>query len=305
MELAQLKNIIEAVLLTADHPMDLRKLETIFEADEEKRPGRDQILQALQQLQEDYQGRGVELKEVASGYRLQVVPDCAEWVSRMWEEKAPRYSRALLETLVLIAYRQPITRGEIEEIRGVSVSSHIVKTLSEREWVRVLGHKDVPGKPSMYGTTREFLDYFNLKSLDDLPSLAELKDLDKLHPELAFDRDVDVDAANDAGGEEAETEAADQDANQAANEASDESCGADSEEDEEVQASTSDDAADMDSQAIDEAENTDNQRLDEDDAAERASDEQLADLETEAAEMEDQGIEDRDTQDQSQAEEIK
>lgn len=314
MELAQLKNIIEAVLLTADHPMDLRKLEVIFEADEEKRPGRDQILQALQQLQEDYQGRGVELKEVASGYRLQVVPDCAEWVSRMWEEKAPRYSRALLETLVLIAYRQPITRGEIEEIRGVSVSSHIVKTLSEREWVRVLGHKDVPGKPSMYGTTREFLDYFNLKSLDDLPSLAELKDLDKLHPELAFDRDVDVDAANDAGGEEAETEATDQDANQAAIEASESRC-ADSAEDEEVQASTSDDDADMDSQDIDEAENADNQRLDDDDAAARASDEQLTDMETEAAEMEEQGaeapemedqdIEDRDTQDQSQAEEVK
>lgn len=197
MELAQLKNILEAILLTADHPMDLRKLEGLFEADEEQRPSRDLILQALQALQEDYQGRGVELKEVASGYRMQVVNDCADWVSRMWEEKAPRYSRALLETLVLIAYRQPITRGEIEEIRGVSVSSHIVKTLTEREWVRVLGHKDVPGRPSMYGTTREFLDYFNLKSLDDLPSLADLTDLDKLHPELAFDREVDAAANQD------------------------------------------------------------------------------------------------------------
>jgi len=198
MELAQLKNILEAILLTADHPMDLRKLEGLFEADEEQRPSRDLILQALQALQEDYQGRGVELKEVASGYRMQVVNACADWVSRMWEEKAPRYSRALLETLVLIAYRQPITRGEIEEIRGVSVSSHIVKTLTEREWVRVLGHKDVPGRPSMYGTTREFLDYFNLKSLDDLPSLADLTDLDKLHPELAFDREVDAEAGQDA-----------------------------------------------------------------------------------------------------------
>lgn len=190
MELAQLKNILEAVLLTADQPMDMRKLEALFEVDEETRPSSDLILQALNALQEDYQGRGVELKEVASGYRMQVVAECANWVSRMWEEKAPRYSRALLETLVLIAYRQPITRGEIEEIRGVSVSTHIVKTLSEREWVRVLGHKDVPGRPSMYGTTREFLDYFNLKSLDELPSLADLKDLDKLNPELALEQEV-------------------------------------------------------------------------------------------------------------------
>ena len=195
MELAQLKNILEAILLTADQPMEMRKLEALFEADEEQCPSSDLILQALSALQEDYQGRGVELKEVASGYRMQVVPECANWVSRMWEEKAPRYSRALLETLVLIAYRQPITRGEIEEIRGVSVSSHIIKTLSEREWVRVLGHKDVPGRPSMYGTTREFLDYFNLKSLDELPSLAELKDLDKLNPELALEQEVSAEEA--------------------------------------------------------------------------------------------------------------
>ena len=190
MEQAQLKNIIEAILLTADQPMDLRKLEALFEADEELRPSSDNILQALQDLQSDYEGRGIELKEVASGYRMQVAPVNAPWVSRMWEEKPPRYSRALLETLVLIAYRQPITRGEIEEIRGVSVSSHIVKTLTEREWVRVLGHKDVPGRPSMYGTTRDFLDYFNLKTLDDLPSLADITDLDKLHPELALEQEV-------------------------------------------------------------------------------------------------------------------
>jgi len=190
MEQAQLKNIIEAILLTADQPMEIRKLEALFEADEELRPSSDNILQALQDLQNDYEGRGVELKEVASGYRMQVAPENAPWVSRMWEEKPPRYSRALLETLVLIAYRQPITRGEIEEIRGVSVSSHIVKTLTEREWVRVLGHKDVPGRPSMYGTTRDFLDYFNLKTLDDLPSLADITDLDKLHPELALEQEV-------------------------------------------------------------------------------------------------------------------
>ncbi|VAW59205.1 Segregation and condensation protein B [hydrothermal vent metagenome] len=192
MQIEQLKNILEAILLTADQPMDMRRLAALFEADE-ARPGSDNILQALQGLQEDYQGRGIELKEVASGYRMQVNTDCAPWVSRMWEEKPPRYSRALLETLVLIAYRQPITRGEIEEIRGVSVSTHIIKTLSEREWVRVLGHKDVPGRPSMYGTTRDFLDYFNLKSLDELPGLADITDLDKLHPELEFEQEVAVD----------------------------------------------------------------------------------------------------------------
>jgi segregation and condensation protein B len=281
MELAQLKNIIEAVLLTADHPMDLRKIEAIFEADEEKRPGRDQILQALQQLQEDYQGRGVELREVASGYRMQVVPDCADWVSRMWEEKAPRYSRALLETLVLIAYRQPITRGEIEEIRGVSVSSHIIKTLSEREWVRVLGHKDVPGKPSMYGTTREFLDYFNLKSLDDLPSLAELKDLDKLHPELAFDQDVDADAANDAA--DADTVASDE---AMSDEATSDETGdqAESPEADEAQAAAPAESLDEDSQSL-QAETSEDEPVSEEITAESASDEQLAEDQGEAEEV--------------------
>lgn len=200
MQIEQLKNTLEAILLTADQPMDMRKLEGLFEVDEE-RPTSDSILQALQNLKSDYEGRGIELKEVASGYRMQVNTECAPWVARMWEEKPPRYSRALLETLVLIAYRQPITRGEIEEIRGVSVSSHIIKTLSEREWVRVLGHKDVPGRPSMYGTTRDFLDYFNLKSLDELPSLADITDLDKLHPELAFEQEV---AAADENSENSE-----------------------------------------------------------------------------------------------------
>ena len=185
MELDKLKNILESLLLAADKPMDMRRLESLFEADQD-RPSKDEIRQALHALQEDYQDRGIHLKEVASGYRMQVSEDNATWVARLWEEKPPRYSRALLETLVLIAYRQPITRGEIEEIRGVSVSSHIIKTLLEREWVRVLGHKDVPGKPAMYGTTREFLDYFDLKSLDELPALSEIKDLDKLHPELAL-----------------------------------------------------------------------------------------------------------------------
>lgn len=186
MELQKLKNILEAILLSADKPMDVRHLETLFELDED-RPSRDEVRQALKELEGDYEGRGMQLKQVSSGYRMQIPEDYATWVARLWEEKPPRYSRALLETLVLIAYRQPITRGEIEEIRGVSVSSHIIKTLSEREWIRVLGHKDVPGRPSMYGTTRDFLDYFNLKSLDELPALSEIKDLDKLHPELSLE----------------------------------------------------------------------------------------------------------------------
>ena len=186
MEQNKLQNILEAVLLSADKPLDVRQLEQLFQQDDD-RPTRDEIRAALAQLQGLYESRGIELKEVASGYRFQVPSSLGAWVGRLWEEKPPKYSRALLETLVLIAYRQPITRGEIEEIRGVSVSSHIIKTLLERDWVRVLGHKDVPGKPAMYGTTREFLDYFNLKSLDELPSLAEIRDLDAIHPELALD----------------------------------------------------------------------------------------------------------------------
>lgn len=149
------------------------------------------IKEVLEILQNDYAGRALELKEVASGYRFQVRQDYAEHVGKLWEEKPSKYSRALLETLVLIAYRQPITRGEIEAIRGVSVSSHIIKTLTERDWVRVIGHRDVPGKPAIYGSTREFLDYFNLTSLDELPSLADIKDLDKIAPELALNEKVE------------------------------------------------------------------------------------------------------------------
>lgn len=198
MQPEKLKNILEAILLSAEQPLEVRQLETLFEADED-RPSRDEIRKALEVLEQDYQGRGMELKQVASGYRIQVPENYAHWVSHLWEEKPPRYSRALLETLVLIAYRQPITRGEIEEIRGVSVSSHIIKTLLEREWVRVLGHKDVPGKPAMYGTTRDFLDYFNLKSLDELPTLAEIKDLDAIHPELALEEEQRLAAEAEAG----------------------------------------------------------------------------------------------------------
>lgn len=154
------------------------------------------IKEVIESLQQDYAGRAMELKEVASGFRFQVRQEYSEHVGKLWEERPSKYSRALLETLVLIAYRQPITRGEIEAIRGVSVSSHIVKTLVEREWVRVIGHRDVPGKPAIFGSTKEFLDYFNLKSLDELPSLAEIKDLDKIAPELALEEAIEKIAAN-------------------------------------------------------------------------------------------------------------
>jgi segregation and condensation protein B len=197
MELAKLKKILEAVLLGTDKVLSVQQLDTLFEQDED-RPTRDEIRQALHEMAEDYQDRAYELKQVASGFRLQVRQDYADWVGRLWEEKPARYTRALLETLALIAYRQPITRGEIEEIRGVSVSTNIIKTLLERDWIKVLGHKDVPGKPSLYGTTREFLDYFNLKSLDQLPTLAEIKDLDSIHPELALDENAQGEQSADA-----------------------------------------------------------------------------------------------------------
>ena len=200
MEINKLKNILEAVMLGADRVLTVIHMEGLFELDEE-RPTRDEIRQALHEMADDYESRGYELKQVASGFRLQVRQEYATWVSRLWEERPARYTRALLETMALIAYRQPITRGEIEEVRGVSVSSNIVKTLLERDWIKVLGHKDVPGKPTLYGTTKEFLDYFNLKSLDQLPTLAEIKDLDSIHPELALDETHQDETSEDQTGD--------------------------------------------------------------------------------------------------------
>jgi segregation and condensation protein B len=179
----KLKNILEAAMMTATEPLSVIRLEAMFEPDMD-RPSRDEIRAALEELVAGCDGRAVELKQVASGWRFQVRADYSEWVNRLFEEKPQRYSRALLETLAIIAYRQPITRGEIENIRGVSVSTGIVKTLQEREWVRVVGHRDVPGRPELLATTRQFLDYFNLKSLSDLPSLAEIKDFDRINPDL-------------------------------------------------------------------------------------------------------------------------
>lgn len=178
----QLKNILEATLLAAGEPMNLEKLLAVFP--DEARPEAQEIREALQVLSEDCAARGIELKEVGSGFRFQVKQDYAPWVARLAEEKAPRYSRALLETLVLIAYRQPISRAEIEDIRGVSVSTHIIKTLQERAWIRVVGHREVPGKPALYGTTRDFLDYFNLKGLSDLPPLSEIRSLEAIAAEI-------------------------------------------------------------------------------------------------------------------------
>ncbi len=182
MDLQQLANIIEAALLAAGKPLSVDKLLALFPDD--ARPERQEIREALERIRESCAGRSFELKEVASGFRLQIRQDYSEWISRLWEERPPRYSRALLETLALIAYKQPITRAEIEEVRGVSVSSHIIKTLQDRGWVRVVGHRDVPGRPALYATTREFLDYFNLKGLDELPSLAEIRDIETINAEL-------------------------------------------------------------------------------------------------------------------------
>ena len=177
-----LKNIIEAALLAAGHPLTLEQLTALFA--EGEHPAREELRTALDELHQDCQQRGIELKEVSSGYRFQVKEEFAPWVSRLWDERPTRYSRALLETLALMAYRQPITRAEIEDIRGVAVSSNIIKTLLEREWIRVVGHREVPGRPALYGTTRQFLDSFNLKSLNDLPPLAEIRNLDELPTDL-------------------------------------------------------------------------------------------------------------------------
>lgn len=194
-EKKQLQQIIEGALLAYGQPLSLDKLHSLFviettDTDEgDQLPTKSQvekeaIVDVLEEIQQSCEERGFELKKVASGWRFQVREETAPWVNKLWEEKPQRYSRALMETLAIIAYRQPITRGDIEEIRGVAVSSHIIKTLTEREWIKVIGHRDVPGRPSLFATTKQFLDYFNLQSLDELPSLRELTDIENLNPEL-------------------------------------------------------------------------------------------------------------------------
>ncbi len=180
----ELRNIIEGALLAAGRPLSMDELLALFP--DETRPERGDLRKALDMLQAEFEGRGIELKEVGSGFRIQVRKELAPWIGRLWEERPARYSRALLETLALVAYRQPITRGEIEEVRGVTVSTHIIRTLQERGWIRIVGHRDVPGHPEMFGTTKEFLDYFSLKSLDELPTLAQLRDIESINAELDF-----------------------------------------------------------------------------------------------------------------------
>jgi len=185
MDSEKLKPILEALFAASDKPLSVNQLSELFVGDVEQ-PGKDDIRKAIQELVEKYKDSGMELKQVASGFRFQVKVEFETWVARLWEQKPPRYSRALMETLALIAYRQPITRGEIEDIRGVSVSTNMINTLQERDWVKPLGHKEVPGRPTLYGTTSGFLDYFNLKSLNELPTLAEIRDIDQFNPELAL-----------------------------------------------------------------------------------------------------------------------
>jgi len=197
-QILHLQAIVEAALLAAGKPLSLERLRELFA--EEEQPTRQVMEHVLSRLQAACEGRGFELKKVASGYRLQVREAFMPWVARLFEEKPPRYSRALLETLALIAYRQPITRGEIEEIRGVTVSSNIIRTLLEREWVRVVGHRDVPGRPAMYATTRQFLDYFGLTSLDQLPPLSDVRDLEEISREIEdnIQHEIELDSGDAA-----------------------------------------------------------------------------------------------------------
>lgn len=178
----EIKYLIEAALLAAGRPLSVEQLQSLF--DGRATPEKSRIRQAVSNLLEEYEDRGITITEVASGYRVQVKSEMAERLQKLWEDRSPRYSRALFETLALIAYRQPMTRGDIEEIRGVSVSTNIIRSLLERDWIRVLGHRDVPGRPAMFGTTKVFLDYFGLKKLDDLPPLADLADWESLRVQL-------------------------------------------------------------------------------------------------------------------------
>lgn len=201
-----IKRIVEAALLASSQPLTLAQLNALFTVDEPAPEGA--IGQALEALQAECAGRGVELVEVASGWRYQVRADVHAWVARLWTERQVKYTRATLETLALIAYRQPITRGEIEQVRGVATNSNIIKALEEREWIRVVGHRDMPGKPELLGTTKTFLDYFGLKRLDDLPPLSELKDFGELEPQLPFEpeaKDGDTMPLGDIAADGADT----------------------------------------------------------------------------------------------------
>lgn len=219
MDQALITRIIEAALLASSQPLTLAQLQGLFPEEEPAPPG--SVERALELLREGCTERGVEMVEVASGFRFQVKADVHGWVARLWTERRTKYTRATLETLALIAYRQPITRSEIEQVRGVAVSSNIIQALEEREWIRVVGHRDVPGKPALFGTTKGFLDYFGLKRLDELPPLSELKDIAELEPQLPLDRDGQLDGPVPAAAAMAQDETAPADTEQADGEQSD------------------------------------------------------------------------------------
>lgn len=213
MDETEIKHVVEAALLAAGRPLTIDRLAELFAA-KGGAPERAVLKRVLETVANDYQGRGIELKEVASGYRVQVKGSMSDWLQPLWEERAPRYTRALLETLALVAYRQPITRAEIEEVRGVVVSTNIVRTLLERNWIRVVGHRDVPGKPAMFGTTKDFLDYFGLKKLEELPTLADVKDgFPELSPQTDLLESLEAGALSEAIVATAYEEGAPADAN--------------------------------------------------------------------------------------------
>ncbi len=203
MDEQQLRNIVESALLAAGGPLSVDQLKALF--GDNDGPEKKEIRDVLAKLQDEYANRGIEIREVASGFRIQVRESMGQWLGKLWEERPPRYTRALMETLAIIAYRQPVTRGDIEEIRGVAVSTNIIRTLLERDWIKVVGHRDVPGKPATFGTTRFFLDYFGLKKLDDLPPLAELADLEPVSVQLQLgtaDQELTEEEVQEASSDE-------------------------------------------------------------------------------------------------------
>ncbi len=217
MESQQLRNIVEAAMLAAGGPLSIDQLKGLFGEDSDSGPEKKEIREVIKQLQDDYAERGIEIREVASGFRIQVREGMGQWLAKLWAERPPRYTRALMETLAIVAYRQPVTRGDIEEIRGVAVSTNIIRTLLERDWIKVVGHRDVPGKPAMFGSTRQFLDYFGLKKLDDLPPLAELAQLEPIGVQLELGTaDQDSDVAKDDSAESSESPEATQEGADAA-----------------------------------------------------------------------------------------
>jgi len=269
MDQALINRIVEAALLAANQPLTLAQLHGLFPEELPAPPG--SVGQALEQLRDACAERGVELVEVASGFRYQVKEEVHGWVSRMWTERKTKYTRATLETLALIAYRQPITRGEIEQVRGVAVSSNTIQALEEREWIRVVGHRDVPGKPALFGTTKIFLDYFGLKRLDELPPLSELKDIGELEPQLFMDEapvPAGLPSAESASDDEQNDEQELQAANDEQDSGADDATGQDEQdirsEDEAEEEDSSDSLADQEHslENQDETENADSERAD-------------------------------------------